>query len=145
MADAKYLPPEDDFPEKRSSGNGSVTMYSVQARLAYHEPREVAGHLLDLRWKTINTVPAGFGIPSRRFHNVPDTGLLSYQAAQSIRWWFLAQAEAEFSCMCVVTRLVEHVVNYNYSTEATRAVETVGEGEDRGNIMPVKNSERSSS
>lgn len=131
----EYQPPADEFPSKGSSGSGTEIAYSVQARLAYHQPRQVCGHLLDLRWTTLYFEKSPIGVPVRagsmaRGH----CGLLSYQAAQALRWWFLAQAELEFSCLCLETRLVEHRVEYSYSATAARAGAIIG-GDDRSNIM----------
>lgn len=135
--DPKYAAPVDNFPQKGSSGSGDDILYSVQARLAYHDARLICGHLLDLRWKTLYFEKSPIGVPAARpfRFGAMATGLLSYQAAQALRWWFLAEAETNFSCLCVETRLVEHRVSYSYSSEAIRAVAPIG-SDDRSNTMP---------
>lgn len=138
----KYPVAPDDFPKKGTSGNGGMKAYSVEARLAYPTPRQVAGMLLDTRWQKVhfhNSTP--FGVPIGRSYNDPwlkATGLMGYQAAQSLRWWFLAVAEAELSCGCVETRLIEHKIEYSYSETSLKAVASVGVGDNRDNIMPVE-------
>jgi len=142
MADKpNYDPPPDSFPAKGpSSGSGSNTLYSVQARMAYFKPQQVCGHLLDLRWTTLHFPNAPIGVPQhRRFqYGAIMTGLMSYQAAQALRWWFLAEIDKESGGLCIETRLVEHRVRYEYSSEAIRAVCPIGVGECRSNIMPVE-------
>jgi hypothetical protein len=133
----RYAAPPDVFPKKGSAGSGTDTAYSVEARLAFHQPRAVCGHLLDLRWTTLQFERGGpVGVPQHRPFDFAksSSGLLSYQAAQALRWWFLANAEQEFSCLCVETRIVEHKITYSFSTEAVRiGAET--SGKDRSNIM----------
>lgn len=129
----------DTFPKDSSRGSGGIVAYAVEARLAYYTPRQVAGMLLDTRWRKVEfaeTTP--FGVPNGHSYNSPwlrMTGLFEYQAAQALRWWFLAQAEVEFSCGCVETRLIEHEINYSYTSTAKKAVAPIG-GEDRSAIMP---------
>lgn len=50
-------------------------------------------------------------------------GLMNYQAAQALRWWFLANLEAtqKYSGFGVETRLVKHRVTY--SAQAARVGE----------------------
>lgn len=135
-----YPPQPDDFPRKRTSGNGGVIAYSVEARYAYPDAKVFAGNLLDARWRTVQFEKAmpPVGVPVGRSYNSPwlqQTGLFEYQAAQALRWWFLAIAEAEFSCGCIETRLIEHKIEYSYASTANKPVALVG-GDDRSNIMP---------
>ena len=134
--DDKYPAPPDAFPVNGASATGTDIGYSVEARLAYPEPRQVCGHLLDLRWTTLHFDKSPIGVPQARPGNflMLATGLYSYQAAQALRWWFLAQAENEFSCLCIESRIVEHQITYSYYTKAVRAGSIVG-GDDRSNIM----------
>jgi hypothetical protein len=145
MADKeiKFPAPEDSFPEKRGNGSGTAISYSVQARLAYFEPRMVCGQMLDTRWTTVNFEMGRVGVPADKFESLPGhntavaNGLVSYQAAQALRWWFLANADKEFSCGCIETRLIKHTVRYEYSITADSAHDYIGEGESRTNIMPA--------
>lgn len=139
----KYAAPADDFPKKGPSGSGTDVSYSVEARLAYWEPRQVCGHLLDTRWTRLHFAKSPIGVPAKKFAMLAGPAiaagneLLDYQAAQALRWWFLANAEQEFSCGCIETRLVKHTVRYEYSITAESAHDYIGEGESRTNIMPA--------
>lgn len=134
MSEIKYPAPPDEFPSKGSSGSGTEVAFSVQARLAYIEPRQVAGHLLDTRWTTLHFEKSPIGVPTKPQLSSVNHGLLSYQAAQALRWWFLAQADVEFSCLCIETRIVEHKITYSFTETAQRAGDLIG-GDDRSNIM----------
>lgn len=130
----------DSFPYKGTSGSGGLVAYSVEARYAYPEPKIFAGNLLDSRWRTVHfdKVQPPFGVPAGGRYHQPMlyyTGLYEYQAAQALRWWFLAAAHAEFSCGCIETRLIEHKIEYSFKSTATKAVAPVG-GDDRSSIMP---------
>lgn len=142
MADKpNYDPPPDNFPSKGPSrGSGSDTLYSIQARMATYEPQLVCGHLLDLRWTTLHFPSAPIGVPQHRpfQFGAMMTGLMSYQAAQALRWWFHAEADKESCGLCLETRLIEHRVRYEYSSEAVRAVCLIGGDNSRSNIMPVE-------
>lgn len=132
-----YEAPADTWPKKGSSGNGTDHAYTVEARLAYPEPRSVVGQILDTRWRQVAFVESTVGVPARPRYAPWGAFLsdkLSYQAAQALRWWFLANAEQEFSCLCIETRLVEHEIKYSYSSTAIKAGALIG-GEDRSNIM----------
>lgn len=138
VTDIKYPAPPDNFPNKGSNASGTCLAYSVEARVASYEPRVIGGNLMDTRWRRVSMDIAKAGVPVRGltlFPVFPTLGLLPYQAAQALRWWFLAQAEAEFSCLCVETRLVEHKVEYSYSETSERACSVIGEGESRSNII----------
>lgn len=140
MSSDDYPTGPDEFPRKASNGSGSMKGYSVEARYAYPSPKMFAGNLLDARWSTVQfveTIPP-FGVPNGRRYSEPwlrNTGLYTYQAAQALRWWFLAAAEAEFSVLCIETRLVEHDIVYSYGSTATKPVALIG-GDDRSSIMP---------
>lgn len=138
--ETKYAAPPDEFPENGSSGSGTDTAYSVQARMAYITPKVVAGQLLDLRWTKIHFDPARNGVPVREglFPQFRTLGLLSYQAAQAMRWWFIAAAAKDHDHLCLETRLVEHEVKYSYSAVAARACEVIGAGDDRRHMMPER-------
>lgn len=135
MSDVKpdYSAPADTFPKKGSNASGTQQGYMVEARLAYPEPKMVAGHLLDLRWKKLTFDPAKGGVPIGR--GWPEyCGLMNYQAAQALRWWFIAEAERDYMSGCLETRLVKHRLVYSWSIEAIGASDLVS---DRSNIMPT--------
>jgi hypothetical protein len=136
--DGKYLLPPDDFPKEGSAASGSDTAYTVEVRLAYYVPQIRVGRLLDTRWQTIDFETARTGVPIARgiFPTYDTLGLLSYQAAQALRWWFIAEAAKNYEHLCLETRLVEHKVAYSYKASAVRACAYVGGGEDRSNMFP---------
>jgi hypothetical protein len=138
MSEDRYPTPPDNFPKSNGSGSGTDVAYSVEARLAYPTPRMVCGHLLDARWQRVEFEKSRTGIPVKdRLFPVHNTlGLFGYQAAQALRWWFLAQADVEFSCLCIETRLIEHKVQYSYSGTAERACAIIAGEKDRSHIMP---------
>ena len=141
MADnPKLAAPPDEFPRSGGSASGTETAYTVEARHAYYQPEVIAGHLLDLRWSRIECAPAHGGVPIKEglfpFHST--LGLLSYQAAQALRWWFIAAAAKDYKHLCIETRLVEHKITYSYSEVAERACAGVGTKDDRSHCFPPK-------
>jgi hypothetical protein len=135
----------DDPPNhagKQLGGSGTDSGWSVEARYAYYEPKVINGMMLDDRWRTVHfndTSP--IGVPrGPRYHSpwLAHCGLYSYQSAQALRWWFIAQAEAELlGSLCLETRLVKHKITYSYHHTAETAHEVIG-GDDRSNTRPVE-------
>lgn len=127
-----------DFPKSRGSTSGTTTGYSVEARYTYHEPKVVAGALLDNRWRELHFPEGQPGVPAvcRHHTELLHTRLMEYQAAQALRWWFLANAAADgfTGTLCVETRLVEHSVEYTSKTQALKAVAYIG-SENRSDMM----------
>jgi len=127
--DKKYAAPPDEFPDKGESGSGSTVGYSVEARYAYYKPLPITEDFtLDLRWRRIPINTRGpIGVPDRNaWHgDAIRYGLHSWEAAQALRWWFLADLETQrnLSTMCVETRIVEHKITYSFSVEATGATD----------------------
>ena len=133
MTDTKYDAPADQFPEKGSSGSGTDTLYSVQARYAYGSPVEIVGHLLDTRWSTLHFAKAPIGVPQNRLYQPAAnlTGLMSYEAAQALRWWFVAEARCAKGVFCLHTRLVAHRVQFSWSEESIAEIDEHGSSEPR--------------
>lgn len=130
---------ENEYPKKGQSQSGTNHAYSVQARYDYPEPKVFGDIILHKEWKTIY-------FPKSRDVGVPtgnaldwagnQMGLMSYQAAQALRWWFHANAEAEIlGSLCLETRIVKHKVEYSIKEEAISDHEYIG-GDDRSNVMP---------
>ena len=138
-ANEKYAAAPDAFPAKGSSGTSRRDAYKVQARLAYHRPQEVCGVLLDTRWTDIPfnheiKLPGRFGVPGDT--ELARHGLLTYPQAQSMRWWFHAEASSGLGGgWCIETRLVKASVKLTYEVEFISAHDVVG-GEDRSHVMP---------
>lgn len=123
---------------KPMNGNGTDIGWSVEARLAYYNPQAVAGLLLDDRWQTVSFPEGRIGVPRSSRYSLPwfaACGLYDYAAAQALRWWFIAQAEAEGGAICLETRLIKHQMKYSYEHTAESAHAYIG-GDDRSHIMP---------
>jgi hypothetical protein len=132
---------DDDLKKGRgSSCSGSTFGYAVEARCSYIEPRQIGDVLLGTEWKRIPFAAAKCGVPIGAEYEAPTLkmcGLLSYQAAQALRWWFHADAEREplGGSLCLETRIVKYAIQYSYKTEAVSTHCVIG-GEDRSAIMP---------
>lgn len=131
---------EEKYPSFGGRGSGTTTAYSVEARYNNPHPREAAGRLFDNRWQMLHFDKSPIGVPATTWRHpfVHEIGLLSYQAAQALRWWFLAQLETSVAgCLCFETRIVEHKVEYSYATEAIAHHDLTG-GEDNDRIIGGK-------
>ncbi len=109
--------------DKVPSGSGTDSGYTVEARYASHRPEMICGQMLDNRWSTLRFDKAPIGVPSQTWPvSVP--GYLSFEAAQALRWWFIAQARADYRGMfCLETRLVRHKIKYSYEVAAEAYVD----------------------
>lgn len=137
--DDKYTPAPDTFPSKGTNGSGTDSAFSVQARMAYWEPKEICGHLLDTRWRTIHFQQSPIGVPTQARYcpwGASLQGLMTYQAAEALRWWFMAQAAHSFDHLCLETRIVKHKVTYSFSEEAVGAGAVVNSPRDNIAITP---------
>lgn len=127
---------EPEFPSKGTSGSGSGRGYLPQARYVNDgDGLAINDWALGPKWKTIpfeKILPPGVGIPTRTpcHGHIPHSNLLSYEAAQAIRWWFLAFLEAHMvtGSLCVETRLVKHDCQYSFSETAVEAADFTGYG-----------------
>lgn len=130
----KYPPQPDAFPKKGSSASGTEFAYTVEARYAYPEPKVICGMMLDLRWRSVQFDPSPIGVPTQHRYCPWGGGfphLMTYPAAQALRWWFLAQAKSVFDHLCVETRLVKHEVTYQISEKAIAAAAEIDGGDER--------------
>lgn len=119
-----YATKPDVFPQKGTSGSGDAHAYTVQARMAYFEPKQICGHLLDTRWRTIYFEQSPVGVPAQSRYSpwsgcLP--GMMTYEAAQALRWWFMANAAHTFDHFCLETRLVKHEIKYSFEEQAVSA------------------------
>jgi hypothetical protein len=113
---------------KGCSGNGNRTGYLVQAR--YNHPTEAkqfGDTILDMRWKTLHFAKALIGVPTRRewdWH-LAASDCMTFEAAQALRWWFLANCESEGFCgsLCVETRIVVFKIQYSHTSVAEGVLE----------------------
>lgn len=136
---------EDTYKTDRSSGSGTSTGYSVEAR-AHCGPTIVHGKIYGPDWSVVefrerdddSGIPAPGGYDSSG--QLLNHGLLSYPSAQALRWWFHADAENDeyngmrignkrvvlrTSTVGIETRLVKHEVKYSYTITAVSAHDEV--------------------
>lgn len=124
--------------KKGNSGSGTFDAYSVEAMCDYGSAQEVGGQIFDNRWKRVDFEPSKIGVPvgpSYQIAVLNQVHLLSYPAAQALRWWFHAACETFSSGLCMRSRIVQHRVIYSYSEERVSEHMEIG-GDDRSNTMP---------
>lgn len=122
----KTLPLEDDYKTTKSKGSATLTGYTIEARFYLREPEKIGRQIYDKDWRQVEFDRSAIGVPiSTSYHReLLEHGLLSYSVAQSLRWWFHAQAEIE----CVggapglQTRLVQHRVTLAHEVAAIGVV-----------------------
>jgi hypothetical protein len=131
---------QDVFPRKGQSGSGTEIGYSVEARYNYPSPKAFGDIILDDRWRTVHFPEGKTGVPAGPIYytHTRAQGLFGYSAAQALRWWLHALADAEIlGGLCIETRLVKHEINYSNQTTIIAAQAYIG-GDDRSNTMPPK-------
>jgi hypothetical protein len=128
-----------EFPrETRSSRHGgSEQGYAVEARCSLKAPINVAGLLLGDKWAEVNFKQSSVGVPGAPMHSIlPVVGLLSYAAAQALRWWMHANSEASEGrfgeSMGLETRIVCYEIKLDFSAHAVSADTPVGWTEATG-------------
>ena len=65
---------------------------------------------------------------SGSYTDVATFGLLTYSAAQALRWWTHAAAHLDFK-ISLETRLVKHQIEYDFKVTALNAIEEIGVGD----------------
>ena len=144
MSAPKWLA-TDDKPQhagKDFEGSGSFPAYSVEARDTYGPARAdiIPGIQLDTVWRPVSFQRAQAGVPIGPSYSadiMERCGVMSYPAAQALRWWLHAQAEAgKTSGLCLETRLVEHRVKYSITHTAVSVHAVIG-GDDRSSMRPA--------
>jgi len=107
------------------SMNASGRFFAVQARVAPNaEPRMVGDLMLTHQWKRVEFERGAVGVPHGRpwQWGAEELRLLSWPAAQALRWWWLAQYDAAtFGAHEIETRLVEHAVNWSVQSTTIAA------------------------
>jgi hypothetical protein len=114
--------PRDVCPAHHSRGERG---YTVEARCTLKHPKTVNGKALGGEWLQLE-FPHGRGVPAAPpYSPLPLMGLLSYQAAQALRWWWIAEAEAADICSTngIETRLVQFDVKVDWEARAVAAVD----------------------
>ncbi len=128
-----------EFPKNRSKSSGSETCYSVEARYNFPAPVEISGQIFDERWREVKFEENPVGVPraSQFQEHTLRHRMLGYSAAQALRWWLHANADAMKAgmCACLETRLVKHTIKHSCEIEAV-SVHAHIHGEDRSSYMP---------
>lgn len=140
--DAQAGQTQSEFPRKGQSQNGTSTGYSIEVRTSAKQPTQIGTMLLGHEWQRlkVDQVQPPFGVPIARPWNeriFSMLGLYDYAAAQALRWWFHASAEATpyAGAMCLESRIIAHTVKYAISEEAVSEHMQI-QGDDRTNCIP---------
>jgi hypothetical protein len=86
--------------------------------------------IVDATWRTLSHEirKDGVGVPVGYFdQKLSEHGLLGYSAAQALRWWFLAAAEAErpMGSLCLETRLRQHRLELTHEVSELDVIEAL--------------------
>lgn len=110
-------------------GTSKSTVYQVEVRFNYPQPRQFGGLLLGRDWQTLETsiVPHGQGVPNNLWNAADQRGYLSYEAAEALRWWFHASAALG---ACLESRLIAFDYEESWSVER-KAVSKIQEWPQR--------------
>lgn len=121
-----------EFPKKGSSHHGTEMAWEVEARCATSHPRAFGSLLLGDKWSAVPFEEAAGGVPNGGlFFQGNELGLLTYEAAQALRWWFLASLRVKHESYLVETRLVQHKITYSKTAEAIAATEPIRDADLR--------------
>jgi hypothetical protein len=110
------------------SCSGTLVGYSVEGRWNYPAPKMFGDQILDKEWRTLKFQEGAGGVPtngcmSSERQYLAQYGLFTQPAAEALRWWFIANAEAsEFGMFCLETRIVKHLIKYSSSAERTEEI-----------------------
>ncbi|MFA7238970.1 MAG: hypothetical protein WC091_02585 [Sulfuricellaceae bacterium] len=112
-------------PEQSMAGND--LRYVVEVRFNSYKPTAFGGDVFDNRWQRLNFKKGQGGVPTKaRYEAWGDIfGLMTYEAANALRFWFLAEIQSTEECShwCWETRLVPVMVTYSVSTESQEPIE----------------------
>lgn len=120
----KYDAPADNFPKEISIEKGETTGYSVEARYADIRPEIINGQMFDIRFSRVNFQTSPMGISEAPIYDreLLRSGLFSFEAAQALRWLFIASSKFERSRSCLETRIIRHRIKYERSIEEIEAI-----------------------
>ncbi len=110
---------EEGYTKEKETGNMTRSGYTVEARYLGHS-KIIGKQIFTEKWQAVEFSKVERGIPI----NDPDLfryGLLTYPAAQSLRWCFHAS-----TLYGLETRLVLHQLKIKYSVEAKTYHEIIG-------------------
>jgi hypothetical protein len=127
---------DESYSTKVGSHSGSETAYSVEARYNYISPAKIGKQLFDNRWRTVEFDASSVGVPRAPSYQreTLNSGLLSYSAAQALRWWLHALADYE-GHSCIETRLIKHKISFSMEIVAVSSHAEIG-GDNKSSMMP---------
>ena len=129
----KTTEPKPEFPYNKQSCSGNETAFSVEARFVAKGSRPFGKQIFTDDWQRIHFDKHPMGVPtisSPYEFAKPYFGLMNYQAAQALRWWFHAALEAEHLDTCFESRIVKHKIKYSMEEEAVSAHEVMGNSDN---------------
>jgi hypothetical protein len=128
---------EADYQAEISSESGKEVAYTVEARYATSRPVQIANQIFDNRWRTVQYVDSPIGVPTAHpiRRQTQQHGMYGYSAAQALRWWLHAEADASMNGICLETRLIKHEITYSSKAVAVSQHCIIG-GDDRSNCVP---------
>ncbi len=123
----RIIPLECDYNIVKSQESLTSTGYTVEARFFMRDAEMIRQQVYDEQWRQVEFDQFNVSVPMRsNYHRaLIEHDLLSYSAAQALRWWFHAQAETE----CVdgapglQTRLVQHRLTLAHEVAAIGVVD----------------------
>ncbi len=109
-----------------SAGSGTIIGWTVEARYVCDGAVLIGKQLFDGKWRHVDFQTSAIGVPIGPPYHAPWlalTGCYSYEAAQSLRWWFYANREASrgMGTLGLETRLARHEIKYSYDVKADGA------------------------
>lgn len=121
-----------EFPKVRCSRHGNMKDegYSVQARYAAGrgDHKVIGGLVLTGDWKDMAFQRGTPGVSAAAPHSFLHVcGLLTFQAAEALRWWLHAEAAGSDALgdLCVETRLIRHEIALDYEVVAVEPLAEV--------------------
>jgi hypothetical protein len=106
------------------SRNGISYGYYVEARMTNGNPKLFGDQIFDGEWRRVHFSYDPAGVPPRDKYDyeLAAHSLLSYEGAQALRWWLLAEAEYA----SISTRLRRYEVRYTSNIYEKETVDEQG-------------------
>ena len=110
-----------EFPKEGPSHTDIGYGYTVEAKYIDDRPVQIKGYLLNQRWTCIelDSLKTSFPVYDKWSSELlKGTNLVSYEAAETLRWAFLSHVSAsKIHADYLKTRIVQHKVTRSYSIE----------------------------
>lgn len=114
----------EEIPYYGKTFAGKHFGYSIEARNIGTVPESFGNQIFDARWKRLNVETSIFR-GKEEFPHLKILDLFSYQAAQAIRWWFLAELEKTCCSIFWETRIIKHEIEYKYAEKSVGVQDTL--------------------